>query len=209
MKSMKTYTNPEVSIINIETSSIIASSGSVQSTVTPAKPEEPKVKRSVPSKITYNVVDDSIFITIPSETGAKKIREKAVVVPGGDKCIVYNSYIYTMKQFAQNATDIAYYIEKMQQALDFKNQNLSTRDIILKVASMHISNHDRIIDGDLSMIISAVSTVTEQNLDTDLEWSGMDIVLKNYRDKVYFTRYAFGMEPTLIPASEYSDTGLQ
>ena len=172
MKSMKTYTNPEVSIINIETSSIIASSGSVQSTVTPAKPEEPKVKRSVPSKITYNVVDDSIFITIPSETGAKKIREKAVVVPGGDKCIVYNSYIYTMKQFAQNATDIAYYIEKMQQALDFKNQNLSTRDIILKVASMHISNHDRIIDGD-------------------------------------FTRYAFGMEPTLIPASEYSDTGLQ
>jgi hypothetical protein len=114
-----------------------------------------------------------------------------------------------MKQFAQNATDIPYYVEKMQQALDFKNQNLSTRDIILKVASMHISNHGRIIDGDLSMIISAVSTVTEQNLDTDLEWSGMDIVLKNYRDKVYFTRYAFGLEPTLIPASEYSDTGLQ
>jgi len=209
MKSKKTYTNPEVSIINIETSSIIASSGSVQSTVTPAKPAEPKVKRSVPSKITYNVVGDSIFITIPSETGAKKIQKKAVVVPGGDKCIVYNSYIYTMKQFAQNATDIAYYVEKMQQALDFKNQNLSTRDIILKVASMHISNHGRIIDGDLSMIISAVSTVTEQNLDTDLEWSGMDIVLKNYRDKVFFTRYAFGLEPTLIPASEYSDTSLQ
>ena len=89
-----------------------------------------------------------------------------------------------MKQFAQNATDIPYYVDKMQQALDFKNQNLSTRDIILKVASMHISNHGRIIDGDLAMIISAVSKVTEQNLDTDLVWSGMDAVLKIYRDKV-------------------------
>ena len=109
----------------------------------------------------------------------------------------------TMQQFAQNATDIAYYVEKMQQALDFKNQNLSTRDIILKVASKHISNHGRIIDGDLSMIISAASKVTELPLDTDLEWSGMDIVMKNYRDKVFFTRYAFGMEPTLVPALEY------
>lgn len=45
-----------------------------------------------------------------------------------------------MKQFAQNATDIPYYIDKMQQALDFKNQNLSTMDIILKVVLKHISN---------------------------------------------------------------------
>lgn len=203
MNSKKTYKNPEVNTINIETSSIIATSSSVQSPVTPAKPTEPKVKPSVPTKITYNVVGDNVFISIPSATGVKKIQEKAVVLPDGDRCIVYNSYVYTMKQFAQNATDIAYYVKKMQQALDFKNQNLSTRDIILKVASKHISNHGRIIDGDLSMIISAVSKVTEQPLDTDLEWSGMDIVLKNYRDKVFFTRYAFGMEPTLIPASEY------
>lgn len=203
MNSKKTYKKPEVNCIDIETSSIIAASGSSQSSSQPIKLAEPKVKPSVPTKITYNVVGDSVFITIPSATGVKKIQEKAVVVPGGDKCIVYNSYIYIMKQFAQNATDIAYYVEKMQQALDFKNQNLSTRDIILKVASKHISNHGRIIDGDLSMIISAVSKVTEQPLDTDLEWSGMDVVLKNYRDKVFFTRYAFGMEPTLIPASEY------
>ena len=175
------------------------------------KPRQKSLRknRAPPQKITYNIVGDSIFITIPSATGVRKIQEKVVVVPGGDKCILYNSYIYTMKQFAQNATDIPYYVEKMQQALDFKNHNLSTMDIILKVASMHISKHGRIIDGDLSMIISAISTVTEQNLDTDLEWSGMDIVLKNYRDKVFFTRYAFGLEPTLIPASEYSDTSLQ
>lgn len=203
MNSKKTYKKPEVNCIDIETSSIIAASGSSQSSSQPIKLAEPKVKPSVPTKITYNVVGDSVFITIPSATGVKKIQEKAVVVPGGDKCIVYNSYIYIMKQFAQNATDIAYYVEKMQQALDFKNQNLSTRDIILKVASKHISNHGRIIDGDLAMIISAVSKVTEQNLDTDLVWSGMDAVLKNYRDKVFFTRYAMGMEPTLIPASEY------
>lgn len=209
MNSKKTYKKPEVNIINIETSSIIAASGSVQSTATQSKLEKPKAKASVPTKITYNIVGDTIFITLPSATGVRKIQEKAVVVPGGDKCILYNSYIYTMKQFAQNATDIPYYVEKMQQALDFKNQNLSTEDIILKVASKHISNHGRIIDGDLSMIISAVSTVTEQNLDKDLEWSGMDIVLKNYKDKVFFTRYAFGMEPTLIPASEYSDTNLR
>ena len=209
MRSKKTYKKPEVNIINIEPSSLIAASCSVQSTTPQTKAEKPKEKPSAPQKITYNIVADSIFITIPSATGVRKIQEKVVVVPGGDKCILYNSYIYTMKQFAQNATDIPYYVEKMQQALDFKNHNLSTMDIILKVASMHISKHGRIIDGDLSMIISAISTVTEQNLDTDLEWSGMDIVLKNYRDKVFFTRYAFGLEPTLIPASEYSDTTLQ
>ena len=203
MSPKKIYKNPEVNIIDIETASIIATSGSAPNPAQPIKPAETKIKPSVPTKITYNIVGDNIFISIPSIDGVRKIQEKAVVVPGGDRCIVYNSYIYTMKQFAQNATDIPYYIEKMQQALDFKNQNLTTRDIILMVASKHISNHGRIIDGDLSMIISAVAKVTEQNIDTDLEWSGMDIVLKNYRDKVFFTRYAFGMEPTLIPASEY------
>ena len=188
---------------------LFAANGCVQSTTTQSKPEEPKAKSSVPPKITYSIVGDSIFISIPSTKGIRKIREKAVLVPDGSKCILYNGYIYMMKQFAQNATDIPYYVEKMQQALDFKSQNLSTRDIILKVASKHISNHNRIIDGDLSMIISAVSIVTEQNLDTDLEWSGMDIVLKNYSDKVFFTRYALGMEPALISASEYSDISLQ
>lgn len=203
MNDKKIYKNPEINIINIETASIIATGGKVQSPGPTTKPVEPKVKPNVPTKITYNLVGDNIFISIPSAVGIRKIQEKAVVVPGGDRCIVYNCYIYTMKQFAQNATDIPYYVDKMQQALDFKNQNLSTRDIILKVASMHISNHGRIIDGDLAMIISAVSKVTEQNLDTDLVWSGMDAVLKIYRDKVFFTRYAMGMEPTLIPASEY------
>ena len=203
MNPKKIYKNPEINIINIETASIIATSGKVQSPEPTTKPVEPKVKQSVSTKITYNLVGDNIFISIPSAVGIRKIQEKAVVVPGGNRCIVYNCYIYTMKQFAQNATDIPYYVDKMQQALDFKNQNLSTRDIILKVASMHISNNGRIIDGDLAMIISAVSKVTEQNLDTDLVWSGMDAVLKNYRDKVFFTRYAMGMEPTLIPASEY------
>ena len=203
MNDKKIYKNPEINIINIETASIIATSGKVQSPGPTTKPVEPKVKPNVPTKITYNLVGDNILISIPSAVRIRKIQEKAVVVPGGDRCIVYNCYIYTMKQFAQNATDIPYYVDKMQQALDFKNQNLSTRDIILKVASMHISNHGRIIDGDLAMIISAVSKVTEQNLDTDLVWSGMDAVLKIYRDKVFFTRYAMGMEPTLIPASEY------
>ncbi|GEM_PF-6373889 len=179
MNSKKSYKNVEINIIDIDTSSIIATSSSVQNTATPAKPEEQKAKPSVSTKITYDIVGDSVFITIPTATGNRKILEKAVVVPGGDKCIVYNSYIYTLKQFVQNATDIPYYVEKMQQAMDFKNQNLSTRDIILKMVSKHISNHNRIIDSDLSMIISAVSKVTEQTLDTELEWSGMDIVLKN------------------------------
>lgn len=202
MKTKQTYKNPEAYIIDIETSFIIATS-SREHNHTTAKPVEPIAKPSVPTKITYNIVGENIFITIPSATGSIKIQEKAIAVPDGGKCILYDIYIYTMKQFAQSATDIPYYIEKMQQALDFKNQNLSTTDIILKVASNHISNHRRIIDGDLSMIISAVSKVTQQNLDTDLELSGMNTVLKNYRDKVFFTRYAIGKEPTLIPASEY------
>ncbi len=200
---MKTYNNPEFNITDIKTNSIIAASSSRQSPSTIVKNTESNLKPSSQTKITYDIVGEDINIYIPMETGVRRIQEKAVIVPGGDKCIVYNGYIYTMKQFAQNATDIPYYIDKMQQALNFKNKNVTAIDIILKMASNHISFHGRIIDGDLSMIISAIAKVTGQNLDTDLEWSGMDVVLKNYRDKVFFTRYVFGTEPTLIPATEY------
>lgn len=203
MNCKKIYKNPEIDIVDTELSSIIAASNSMQSLTTAATPVEPKAKPSASTNITYNMVGENIYITIPSENGTRKIQEKTVIVPDGDRCIVYNSYIYTMKQFSQNATDVPYYIEKMQQALDLKNQNLSTRDIILKIASNHILNHGRIIDGDLSMIISAVSKVTEQKLNSDLEWSGMDIVFEKYGDKVFFTQYAFGREPVLVPASEY------
>ena len=203
MDYKKIYINPKVIIIDIETF-IMGTSGSVQkTTATSTNIAEPKVQQSVQTKITYNVVGENINIYIPTANGGRKIQEKAVIVPGGDRCIIYDSYIYSMKQFVQNATDIQYYVEKMQQALDYKNRNLSTRDIILKVASKHISEHNRIIDGDLSMIISAVSKITEQDLNTNMEWAGMDIVLEKYKEKVFFTRFVPGKDPTLIPASEF------
>ena len=90
MNPKKIYKNPEVNIIDIETASIIATSGSAPSPAQLVKPAEPKVKPSVPTKITYNIVGDNIFISIPSVDGVRKIQEKAVVVPGGDRCIVYN-----------------------------------------------------------------------------------------------------------------------
>ena len=90
MNDKKIYKNPEINIVNIETASIIATSGKVQSPEPTTKPVEPKVKQSVSTKITYNLVGDNIFISIPSAVGIRKIQEKAVVVPGGDRCIVYN-----------------------------------------------------------------------------------------------------------------------
>lgn len=77
MNPKKIYKNPEVNIIDIETASIIATSGSAPSPAHPIKPTEPKIKPSVPTKITYNIVEDNIFISIPSIDGVKKIQEKS------------------------------------------------------------------------------------------------------------------------------------
>ena len=96
MNDKKIYKNPESNIINIETASIIATSGKVQSPGPTTKPVEPKGQPNVPTKIPYNLVGDNIFISIPSAVWIRKIQEKAVVVPGGDRCIVYNCYIYTI-----------------------------------------------------------------------------------------------------------------
>lgn len=213
------YNKPNAKIIDVECLSILASSGSetkvkqVSQPATPNKPITSEIKKPAPSvkaaKVTYNIIGEQIHINIPLPTGTKNCVEKVVVDPDGDKCIIYDCYFFTMKQFAQNATDIPYYIEKIQQALNYKNQNLSSRDIVLKVAENHITNHGRIIDGDLSMIISAVAKVTGDKLDTDFEWSGLDAVLRNYESKVFFTKFTFTpvgpSNPTLITASQFKN----
>ena len=215
---MNKYCSPEISVNPIETSSILVASGArqsaskVMSSPSPTvKKEQNQVRRDAPNivrKVTYTLSGDKIIINIPLKDGVKSVTEMAVVSPDGDKCIVYDSYIYTQKQFGKNGTDINYYVEKIQQALDarLQNSNISTTDIVLKVAERHISNHGRIIDGDLAMIISAVTKVTGQEINTDLEWAGMDIVLRNFKDKVFFTEYRptpFGLDTKLIPASEF------
>lgn len=213
------YNKPNAKIIDVECSSILASSASetkekkVAQPTAPTKSATSEVKKQIPSvkaaKVTYNIVGEQIHINIPLPAGAKNCVEKVVVDPEGDKCIIYDCYFFTMKQFAQNATDIPYYIEKIQQALNYKMQNLSSRDIVLKVAENHIVNHGRIIDGDLSMIISAVAKVTGDKLDTDFEWSGLDVVLKSHESKVFFTKFTFTpfgpSNPTLITATEFKN----
>lgn len=213
MKIKKKYYSPRVKVFNIETSPILSVSNSKEdnnkhtTNTSENKKIETKANHVVSSKITYSFIRNYINISIPLATGTKNIQEKTVIDPEGDRLIIYDSYIFTMKQFSKNATDIPYYIDKMQQALYYKNQNFSTEQIIIELVSKHISNNGRIIDGDLSMIISAVSRVTDHKLDTNFEWSCLDTILKRgFEDKLLFTIYnqtPLGMEPKLVTASQY------
>ena len=47
-----------------------------------------------PIKITYKIIGENILISIPFATGNREILEKTVVVPDGDRCILYKSYLY-------------------------------------------------------------------------------------------------------------------
>lgn len=82
-------------------------------------------------QVSYKFIsNEKVQICIPLEGRLKLIDAETVVSPDGDRCVVYDNYVVSLKQMWQNATDIDFYLEKIQQAYDCLTDGLSKIDTL-------------------------------------------------------------------------------
>lgn len=162
-------------------------------------------------QVSYKFVNnDKVQIYIPLEGCSKLIDAETVDSPDGGRCIVYDNYIVSLKQMWQNATDIDFYLEKIQQAYDSLTNGLSQMDVIKKMISIHVAKFGRVIDSDLMMIASAVAKVQYaiagsyqiENVVSD----ALSVARKFFLGDLFITIYRrthVGIQTSIVPASEY------
>lgn len=162
-------------------------------------------------QISYkHVNNDKLQIYIPLGGGLKTIEADTVVAPDGDRCIIYDNYIISLKQMWQNATDIDFYIGKIQQAYDCLNNGLSQTDTIKKMINTHVTKFGRVIDSDLMMMASALAKVqyaiTNIYQIENIVTEALNVARKFFLKELFITIYRrtpVGIQPSIMPASEY------
>lgn len=69
-------------------------------------------------QVSYKFIsNEKVQICIPLEGRLKLIDAETVVSPDGDRCVVYDNYVVSLKQMWQNATDIDFYLEKFSKLM--------------------------------------------------------------------------------------------
>lgn len=92
-------------------------------------------------QVSYKFIsNEKVQICIPLEGRLKLIDAETVVSPDGDRCVVYDNYVVSLKQMWQNATDIDFYLEKIQQAYDCLTDGLSKIDTLKKITTVPFRN---------------------------------------------------------------------
>ena len=160
--------------------------------------------------VNYRTEGDRLPITIQTTKGNYQILAKTIVAPDGDRCVLYDNYCVSLNSVQPNATDINYYIDKIRRIVDLYEQGDSSMDILKKMIQAHFRQHNRIIDSDLMMIVSALRRTIEAiegKCDGKvLILSALEIVLNNYADNTFVTVYnqtAYGVQPQLVPIKIY------
>lgn len=165
------------------------------------------------AQVTYSHVgNDKLRIDFPLSEGIQSIFADTVITPDGYRCIIYDNYIVSLKQMYQNATDIGFYVSKIQLAFDNIILGNNNSDTIKVMVSNHVSQFGRVIDSDLMMMASAISRVREvfgdnYNIDSIVS-DALEVAKTSFRDKLFITLYQktmMGIQPSLIPATEYTD----
>ena len=162
-------------------------------------------------QVSYKFIsNEKVQICIPLEGRLKLIDAENVVSPDGDRCVVYDNYVVSLQQMWQNATDIDFYLEKIQQAYDCLTDGLSKIDTLKKMISIHVAKFGRVIDSDLMMMASTVAKVQYaitgsyhiENVVTD----ALNVAKKSFLGDLFITIYhrtPVGIQPSIVPASEY------
>lgn len=160
--------------------------------------------------VKYKIDGNLLPIDINISKGNYQILAKTVVVPDGNRCVLYDCYCVSLNSVQPNATDIDYYIGKIRKIADLYEQGFSSKDILKKMAQDHISQHGRIIDNDLMMIVSALRRTLESiegHCDREqLILSALEVVLNNHIDKTFVTVYnqtPLGPQPQLVPMNQF------
>lgn len=161
-------------------------------------------------KITSELNGNKLLINVPTNSKRVTIVADTVVAPNGERCIIYDNYFFTINQIAQNATDINYYIGKMQIAANGINNGESWENVLKFMMTQHISKHGRIIDSDLMMICSALHRILEANRSNvslpKLQLHSLAIARQNYLRDFFVTQFRrtpMGMEPSLVKATAF------
>lgn len=140
------------------------------------------------------------------------IQADTIVDPDGDRCVIYNNYIVSLHQVSPNATDMNYYLNKIQCVANCIEKGMNSTESISALVKSHILEHSRIIDNDLMMISSATyrtfqavfGGVSEQQL----FMVGLSIVKEEFANSFFITVYKrtlMGIQPNLVPFSEYHE----
>lgn len=162
-------------------------------------------------KVSYQYTNSGkLLINIPLNGTSKVLYADTVVSPEGDRCIIYDNYIVSLNQRCQNATDVDFYIEKVQQVYDNMVSGISWMDTIKNMVCSHIEKYGRIIDTDLMMMTSALVKVRHVVCGTALTESlELEVLIMA---KEYFASYLFitiynrtpmGFQPSIISALDY------
>lgn len=148
------------------------------------------------AQITYKLVGNAkLRICIPLVSGTKIIFVDTIISPDGDKCVIYDNYIVSLKQMYQNATAIDFYINKMQMAYSNVIQCKSHSDTIKAMINSHVVQFGRIIDSDLMMMASAFARVLEAKDGSyqihKIISESLDIAKAHFLDKLFITKEVF------------------
>ena len=162
-------------------------------------------------KISYQYTNSGkLQINIPLDGTFKVIYADTVVSPEGDRCIIYDNYIVSLNQICKNATDIDFYIEKVQQAYDNIVSGISWMDTIKNMMYSHIEKFGRIIDSDLMMMTSALVNVRHvvcgTALTEDLKLKILIMAKEYFASSLFITIYnktPLGIQPSIISALDY------
>ena len=168
------------------------------------------------NQISYkHIGSNKLQIIIPFTSGTKNIIMETVITPDRERSILFDNYIISMKGMGQNATDIDFYINKMQQAFNNINIGKTNSDTIIYMINEHTNQFGRIIDTDLMMMASALAKLNEAKGEgyqiNTLIKEAISVVKQFYIDKLFITVYQrtmLGIQPKIIPASQYGITNI-
>lgn len=159
--------------------------------------------------VTYRIDGTLLPIDIRIRNEHYRIMAKAIIDPYGEKSILYDGYSVSLNRLFPNATDIEYYVNKIRNAATLYEEGLSKDDILRGMIREHCNQHNRIIDTDLMMMVSALGRTIkaiEGGCDVNtLRLQALQIALNEYIDMTYVTIFSQNQfeEPQLVSLKEF------
>ena len=160
--------------------------------------------------MTKKYVADEIHLTIPAKTGSYTVKAKSAPGPNGSKGVMYDCFIIALGQWAQQGMEESEFISDMQKVVEMVADGKPDNEVMYSLLSTHRNKNGRIIDSDMCTYISEILlaniAVNGSCNRTVLLDKMMQIAERSFGNSLYMTQYrrsGFGLQPYLIPFSEF------
>lgn len=162
------------------------------------------------NSLTKKYVADEIHLTIPTKTGSYTVKAKSAPGPNGSKGVMYDCFIIALGQWAQQGMEESEFISDMQKVVEMVADGKPDNEVMYSLLSTHRNKNGRIIDSDMCTYISEILlaniAVKGSCNRTVLLDKMMQIAERSFGNSLYMTQYrrsGFGLQPYLIPFSEF------